>query len=168
MRDRPARRGGRSRWRVLVDSRAAHRSSRSSSISLRTILRPEVLLDGAIGLGKVSAGHSGKVTDAEIIGLEAIIALEGRPALFIKGDDFFRGARAVADTHHRARRYPGLDRAGRPDRGHRAPGQLTPAAPDRVVTAHPRSRAPAPVSSGFQKVTLTWCLAASNVRSPLG
>ena len=51
--------------------------------------RPELLLDGAAGLRKVSAGHPGEVTDAEVIGLEAIIALEGRPALFIKGGDFF-------------------------------------------------------------------------------
>ena len=51
--------------------------------------RRELLLDGAIGLRKVSAGHPGEVTDAEVIGLEAIIALEGRPALFIKGNDFF-------------------------------------------------------------------------------
>lgn len=50
--------------------------------------RPELLLDGAAGLRKVSAGHPGEVTDAELIGLEAIIALEGRPALFIKGGDF--------------------------------------------------------------------------------
>jgi hypothetical protein len=50
--------------------------------------RPELLLHGAAGLRKISAGHPGEVTDAEVIGLEAIILLEGRPALLIKGGDF--------------------------------------------------------------------------------
>jgi V8-like Glu-specific endopeptidase len=51
--------------------------------------RQELLLDGAAGLRKLSAAGYGELTDAEVIGLEAIIALEGRPALFIQGGDFF-------------------------------------------------------------------------------
>jgi endonuclease G, mitochondrial len=50
--------------------------------------RPELLRRGAAGLRKIGAGQPGAVTDAEVIGLEAIILLEGRPALVIKGGDF--------------------------------------------------------------------------------
>lgn len=49
--------------------------------------RPELLL-GAVGLRKVIDGQPGMLTEAEIVGLEAIILLEGRPALLIQGGDF--------------------------------------------------------------------------------
>ena len=48
----------------------------------------DLLFDGADGLRKVLAERPDELTDAEVIGLEAIIALEGRPALFIQGGDF--------------------------------------------------------------------------------
>lgn len=50
--------------------------------------RPELLL-GAAGLRKVIDGRPQTLTEAEIIGLEAIIVLEGRPALRIQGADFY-------------------------------------------------------------------------------
>ena len=52
------------------------------------IRRQELLLDGAEGLGKIIDDRQDELTGAEIIGLEAIIAVEGRPALFIQGGDF--------------------------------------------------------------------------------
>jgi len=49
----------------------------------------EVLRDGTAGLAKLALGGPDELTAAEVTGLEAIIALEGRPALFIQGGDFF-------------------------------------------------------------------------------
>jgi V8-like Glu-specific endopeptidase len=51
--------------------------------------RQELVLDGVAGLRKINEARPSELTDAEIVGLEAIIALEGRPALFIQGGDFF-------------------------------------------------------------------------------
>ena len=49
--------------------------------------RPELLL-GAAGLRKVIKDQPDTLTEAEVIGLEAIIVLEGRPTLLIQGGDF--------------------------------------------------------------------------------
>jgi V8-like Glu-specific endopeptidase len=51
--------------------------------------RDEVLRNGTIGLSKLAEDRPDELTEAEVTGLEAIIALEGRPALFIQGGDFF-------------------------------------------------------------------------------
>ena len=51
--------------------------------------RDEVLRDGTAGLSKLARNRSDELTAVEVTGLEAIIALEGRPALFIQGGDFF-------------------------------------------------------------------------------
>jgi S1-C subfamily serine protease len=51
--------------------------------------RQKVLADGTAGLRKIIDSRQGELTDAEVVGLEAIIVLEGRPALFIQGGDFF-------------------------------------------------------------------------------
>lgn len=50
----------------------------------------EMLLDGSSGLRKVIADRADELTEREQIALEAIIAVEGRPALFIQGGDFLR------------------------------------------------------------------------------
>jgi Trypsin-like peptidase domain len=54
------------------------------------IRRHELLLDGAHGLRKILDDRQDELTGTEVIGLEAIIALEGRPALFIQGGDFIQ------------------------------------------------------------------------------
>jgi V8-like Glu-specific endopeptidase len=56
---------------------------------LDPVRRHDLMRDGTAGLRKLGAGQTAELTDADIVGLEAIIALEGRPALFIKGGDFF-------------------------------------------------------------------------------
>jgi hypothetical protein len=52
--------------------------------------RQELLLDGADGLRKIIERREDDLTYDERVGLEAIIALEGRPALFIRDGDFLR------------------------------------------------------------------------------
>ena len=49
----------------------------------------EVLLHGTAGLRQLAQDSPDQLTGDEVTGLEAIIALEGRPALFIAGGDFF-------------------------------------------------------------------------------
>ena len=56
---------------------------------LDPVARDEVLRAGTVGLSKLAQDDRDALTDAEVTGLEAIIALEGRPALFIQGGDFF-------------------------------------------------------------------------------
>ena len=51
--------------------------------------RDEVLRDGTAGLWKLTEYRADELTEAEVTGLEAIILLEGRPALFIQGGDFY-------------------------------------------------------------------------------
>jgi hypothetical protein len=51
--------------------------------------RDEVLRDGTVGLRKLTEDRADELTEAEVTGLEAIILLEGRPALFIQGGDFY-------------------------------------------------------------------------------
>jgi Trypsin-like peptidase domain len=52
-----------------------------------TTRRQGLLLDGADGLRKVHDDRQDELTGAEVVGLEAIIALEARPALLIQGSD---------------------------------------------------------------------------------
>ncbi|MBB5790187.1 trypsin-like serine peptidase [Jiangella mangrovi] len=50
--------------------------------------RGEALLDGARGLEKLAEDPAAELTPAEEFGLEAIVLLEGRPALLVQGGDF--------------------------------------------------------------------------------
>ncbi|TDD65475.1 serine protease [Jiangella aurantiaca] len=50
--------------------------------------RGEALLDGARGLEKLAQDPGTQLTPAEEFGLEAIVLLEGRPALLVQGGDF--------------------------------------------------------------------------------
>lgn len=66
----------------------AYEADRPGPAGLPTARRQEPLLAGVAGLQKVIDGRPGALTEAEIIGLEAIIVLEARPALLIRGGDF--------------------------------------------------------------------------------
>ncbi len=48
----------------------------------------EVLVDGARGLEKVAQDPDAELTPDEQTGVEAIVLVEGRPALFVEGGDF--------------------------------------------------------------------------------
>jgi hypothetical protein len=50
--------------------------------------RREMVAAGTEGLRKIQRGREDEITETEQIGLEAIVLLEGRPALFIQNDDF--------------------------------------------------------------------------------
>ncbi|MER7466078.1 serine protease [Streptomyces sp. NPDC097981] len=50
--------------------------------------RARVLTAGVSGLEKLAAGRADEVDDDEYFGVEAIVLLEGRPALLIQGQDF--------------------------------------------------------------------------------
>lgn len=50
--------------------------------------RARVLTAGVSGLEKLAAGRADEVNDDEYFGVEAIVLLEGRPALLIQGRDF--------------------------------------------------------------------------------
>ncbi|MEV7521977.1 serine protease [Streptomyces sp. NPDC091371] len=50
--------------------------------------RAKVLRAGVRGLEKLAAGRSGDVDDDEYFGVEAIVLLEGRPAILVQGQDF--------------------------------------------------------------------------------
>lgn len=50
--------------------------------------RQHLIEQGTSGLRKIAEGRDGEVTEPEQIGLEAIVALEGRPAIFLQNDDF--------------------------------------------------------------------------------
>jgi hypothetical protein len=51
--------------------------------------RERVIGEGINGLDKVAEGREEAVTDDERFGMEAIILLQGRPAILIQGGDFF-------------------------------------------------------------------------------
>jgi hypothetical protein len=115
--------------------------------------RPELLLDGATGLRKLSAGHPGQVTDAEVIGLEAIIALEGRPAFFLKDGDLlgvperWRVLLAERDAIRASiARVGRIEVTGHPDFGWIGTGFL--AGPGVVITARHVAREFARPESG--------------------
>lgn len=50
--------------------------------------RARVLTAGASGLEKLAAGRTDEIDDDEYFGVEAIVLLEGRPAILIQGQDF--------------------------------------------------------------------------------
>jgi Trypsin-like peptidase domain len=50
--------------------------------------RDRVVGDGIQGLAKVAEGREADLDDAELLGLEAIVLLEGRPAILIQQGDF--------------------------------------------------------------------------------
>jgi len=50
--------------------------------------RERVVDDGVQGLAKVAEGREAELDDAELLGLEAIVLLEGRPAILIQQGDF--------------------------------------------------------------------------------
>src|SRR5215211_8125358 len=50
--------------------------------------RERVVGDGIDGLTKLARGHEDDLDDDELFGLEAIVLLEGRPAILIQGGDF--------------------------------------------------------------------------------
>ena len=52
--------------------------------------RARVVADGLDGLAKLADGRDDDLDDAELLGLEAIVLLEGRPAILIQGGDFVR------------------------------------------------------------------------------
>ena len=50
--------------------------------------RRRAVADGVEGLAKLAEGRDAELDDAELLGLEAIVLLEGRPAILIQGGDF--------------------------------------------------------------------------------
>ncbi|KIZ15088.1 trypsin-like serine peptidase [Streptomyces natalensis] len=76
--------------------------------------RTRVLAAGADGLEKLAAGRADEIGDDESFGMEAIVLLEGRPALLVQNHDFVppAGDWAVLDGHRPAIRRS-LARVGR-------------------------------------------------------
>ncbi|MEE1757434.1 trypsin-like serine peptidase [Streptomyces sp. SP18CS02] len=63
--------------------------------------RDRILAAGADGLEKLAEGRADEITDDESFGMEAIVLLEGRPAILVRGNDFAsqEGDWAVLDGH---------------------------------------------------------------------
>ncbi|MEW2415492.1 serine protease [Streptomyces sp. NPDC046866] len=78
--------------------------------------RAKVLAAGARGLEKIAAGREDEVEDDEYFGVEAIVLLEGRPAIVVQGQDFpsQQGDWAVLDGQ-RAGIRESIARVGRVD-----------------------------------------------------
>ncbi|MFV0131351.1 trypsin-like serine peptidase [Streptomyces sp. HMX112] len=76
--------------------------------------RDRVLSSGADGLDKLAEGRADEITDDESFGMEAIVLLEGRPAILVRGCDFpaQAGDWAVLDGHRAAIRES-IARVGR-------------------------------------------------------
>ncbi|MGW8884180.1 trypsin-like serine peptidase [Streptomyces sp. NPDC055749] len=76
--------------------------------------RSRVLSAGADGLEKLADGRADEISDDESFGLEAIVLLEGRPAILVQGHDFLSqtGDWAVLDGH-RAAIQESIARVGR-------------------------------------------------------
>ncbi|WP_240134629.1 trypsin-like serine peptidase [Streptomyces sp. MUM 178J] len=76
--------------------------------------RARVLEAGASGLDKLAAGRADEIGDDESFGIEAIVLLEGRPAILVQGGDFpvQQGDWAVLEDHRAAIRAS-LARVGR-------------------------------------------------------
>lgn len=76
--------------------------------------RDQVVGDGVNGLFKMAEGRTDELDDDELFGLEAIVALEGRPAILIQGGDFLQPPRNWAHlTRARAEIREAIARAGR-------------------------------------------------------
>ncbi|KUH37119.1 MULTISPECIES: trypsin-like serine peptidase [Streptomyces] len=78
--------------------------------------RERVLEAGARGLEKLATGRDDEIGDDESFGMEAIVLLEGRPAILVQGADFppQEGDWAVLNGHRTAIRTS-LSRVGRVD-----------------------------------------------------
>ncbi|MEV4192939.1 trypsin-like serine peptidase [Streptomyces toxytricini] len=78
--------------------------------------RARILAAGARGLEKLAEGRADEVDEDEYFGVEAIVLLEGRPAILVQGRDFpsQQGDWAVLDGHRAAIRES-LVRVGRVD-----------------------------------------------------
>lgn len=76
--------------------------------------RTRVLAAGVRGLEKLAEGRADEIGDEECVGMEAVVLLEGRPALPVRNHDFAsqRGDWAVLDGHRAAIRAS-LSRVGR-------------------------------------------------------
>ncbi|MEW2574812.1 trypsin-like serine peptidase [Streptomyces syringium] len=76
--------------------------------------RDRVLTAGADGLEKLAAGRTDEISDDESFGMEAIVLLEGRPAILVQHQDFAsqQGDWAVLDGQRAAIR-DSLARVGR-------------------------------------------------------
>jgi hypothetical protein len=103
-------------------------------------IRATVLTDGARGLEKVARDPEADLTPDEQIGVEAIVVLEGRPALFVEGGDFtadlpqewsvLQGSRAA--IRESLARVGRIEVEGHPDLDWVGTGFLV--APDLVMT----------------------------------
>ncbi|NUK51877.1 trypsin-like peptidase domain-containing protein [Streptomyces lunaelactis] len=76
--------------------------------------RDRVLSGGAVGLEKLAEGRADEISDDESFGMEAIVLLEGRPAILVQNHDFTpqEGDWAVLDGHRAAIRES-IARVGR-------------------------------------------------------
>ncbi|MFI1397223.1 trypsin-like serine peptidase [Streptomyces sp. NPDC020681] len=76
--------------------------------------RDRVLSAGADGLEKLADGRTDEISDDEAFGMEAIVLLEGRPAILVQNQDFASqaGDWAVLDGHRAAIRES-IARVGR-------------------------------------------------------
>ncbi|MEN8652776.1 serine protease [Streptomyces sp. 21So2-11] len=76
--------------------------------------RARVLTAGVSGLEKLADGRADEISDDEYFGVEAIVLLEGRPAILIQGRDFAsqQGDWSVLDGHRAAIR-DSIARVGR-------------------------------------------------------
>ncbi|MEU8684099.1 serine protease [Streptomyces sp. NPDC048611] len=76
--------------------------------------RTRVLSAGVSGLEKLAEGRADEIDDDESFGMEAIVLLEGRPAILVQNQDFApqQGDWAVLDGHRAAIRHS-LARVGR-------------------------------------------------------
>ncbi|AWN25633.1 serine protease [Streptomyces sp. NEAU-S7GS2] len=76
--------------------------------------RTKVLSAGVSGLEKLAEGRADEIDDDESFGMEAIVLLEGRPAILVQNHDFApqQGDWAVLDGHRAAIRAS-LSRVGR-------------------------------------------------------
>ncbi|MFD0168580.1 trypsin-like serine peptidase [Streptomyces decoyicus] len=76
--------------------------------------RTRVLAAGVSGLEKLAEGRADEIDDDESFGVEAIVLLEGRPAILVQNHDFApqQGDWAVLDGHREAIRAS-LSRVGR-------------------------------------------------------
>jgi flavodoxin len=84
---------GRVRTRVeaeseMPESHVEGAGPREQLDSVTREIRATVLTDGARGLEKVARDPEADLTPDEQIGVEAIVVVEGRPALFVEGGDF--------------------------------------------------------------------------------
>jgi hypothetical protein len=76
--------------------------------------RDRVVGDGISGLLKMAGGRTDDLDDDELFGLEAIVALEGRPAILIQGGDFLPPPQNWAHlTRARAEIREAIARSGR-------------------------------------------------------